>query len=391
MGNLGGFVFRLQDRGNNDIQTFVGAMNELIARANETPELQGVFSTYTANAPQMSIEIDRDRAKALQISIDEILNTLQNYIGSRYVNDFNAFGRTYRVYVQADGEFRINPQAIESLYVRSDRGDMVPLDNVVNFESTTGPQTINHYNLFRSIEINGAAADGYSSGQAIEAMERIAEEVLPNNMGYEWSGISLEEQESGGQAPFIFGLGLIFVFLVLAAQYENFIDPVIIMLAVPLAILGALLAVWLRGFSNDVYCQVGLVMPIGLASKNAILIVEFANQLREQGLSITKAAIQASEQRLRPIVMTAISTLLGIFPLTIATGAGAASRQSLGTAVFGGMVLSTVLSLFIVPVLYIVIASLFCRFKDNCREMSPMKEKPENANGSYAREVGSNK
>ena len=392
LGNVGGFVFQLQDRGNNDIQTFVDAMNKLVERANEAPELNEVFSTYTANAPQMSLEIDRDRAKALQIPIDEILNTLQNYIGSRYVNDFNAFGRTYRVYVQADGEFRINPQAIESLYVRSDTGNMVPLGSLVNFESTTGPQTINHYNLFRSIEINGAAADGYSSGQAIEAMERIAEEVLPNNMGYEWSGISLEEQESGGQAPFIFALGLVFVFLVLAAQYENFIDPVIIMLAVPLAILGALLAVWLRGFSNDVYCQVGLVMLIGLASKNAILIVEFANQLREQGLSITKAAIQASEQRLRPIVMTAISTLLGIFPLTIATGAGAASRQSLGTAVFGGMVLSTILSLFIVPVLYIVIASLFCRFKDNCRDMSPMKENQQQMNDSYSRpEVASSK
>lgn len=267
---------------------------------------------------------------------------------------------------------------------------MVALGNLVNFESTTGPQTINHYNLFRSIEINGSAAEGYSSGQAIEAMERIAAEVLPNNMGFEWSGISLEEQESGGQAPFIFALGLIFVFLVLAAQYENFIDPVIIMLAVPLAILGALLAVWLRGFPNDVYCQVGLVMLIGLASKNAILIVEFANQLREQGLSITKAAIQASEQRLRPIVMTAISTLLGIFPLTIATGAGAASRQSLGTAVFGGMVVSTILSLFIVPVLYIVIASLFCRFKDGCRDMSPMKEEFNNnqheIDGSYSKQ-----
>lgn len=208
----------------------------------------------------MRIEIDRDRAQALQISIDEILNTIQGYIGSQYVNDFNAFGRTYRVYVQADGEFRTNPQAIESLYVRSDTGDMIPLGNVLSFESTTGPQTINHYNLFRSIEINGNAIDGYSSGQAIAAMERIAAEVLPNNMGFEWSGISLEEQESGGQAPFIFALGLIFVFLVLAAQYENFIDPVIIMLAVPLAMLGALLAVWLRGFPNDVYCQVGLLL-----------------------------------------------------------------------------------------------------------------------------------
>jgi len=263
---------------------------------------------------------------------------------------------------------------IGQLYVRSDTGEMVPLETLVRVSTTTGPQIINHYNLFRSIEINGAAAPGYSSGQAIAAMERIANQILPNTMGFEWSGISLEELESGGQAPLIFGLGIVFVFLVLAAQYENFIDPIIILLAVPLAMLGALLAVSLRGFPNDVYCQVGLVMLIGLASKNAILIVEFANQLRDEGLSIMRAAVEAAQQRLRPILMTAISTLLGILPLVIATGAGAASRQSLGTAVFGGMIVSTVLSLFVVPVLYIVIVSFFCRFKDGCRSLSPVGE-----------------
>jgi len=263
---------------------------------------------------------------------------------------------------------------IGQLYVRSDTGEMVPLETLVRVSTTTGPQIINHYNLFRSIEINGAAAPGYSSGQAIAAMERIANQILPNTMGFEWSGISLEELESGGQAPLIFGLGIVFVFLVLAAQYENFIDPIIILLAVPLAMLGALLAVSLRGFPNDVYCQVGLVMLIGLASKNAILIVEFANQLRDEGLSIMRAAVEAAQQRLRPILMTAISTLLGILPLVIATGAGAASRQSLGTAVFGGMIVSTVLSLFVVPVLYIVIVSFCCRCKDGCRSLSPVSD-----------------
>lgn len=242
---------------------------------------------------------------------------------------------------------------------------MIPLSNLVQVTPVTGPQIINHYNLRRSIEINGSAAPGYSSGQAIAAMESIATEVLPKNMGYEWSGISLEEIESGGQAPIIFGLGVFFVFLVLAAQYENFLDPFIILLAVPLAILGALSASSLRGFPNDVYCQVGLVMLIGLASKNSILIVEFANQLREQGLPIAKAALEAAQQRLRPIIMTAISTLLGIFPLVVATGAGSASRQSLGTAVFGGMIVSTVLSLFIVPILYIIVVSTFSRLKNN--------------------------
>ena len=374
LGNVGGFVFQLQDKGNNDIATFVKVKDELIQKANQRAELQNVFTTYAANAPQLLIEVDRDRANTLQVSVDDVLTTVGTMIGSNYVNDFNAFGRTYRVYVQADQEFRSHPKDLEQLYVRSQQGRMVPLGDLVEVSSVTGPPTVNHYNLFRSIEINGAPAPGYSSGQAIAAMEQVASEVLPQNMGFEWSGISLEEIESGGQAPIIFGLGILFVFLVLAAQYENFIDPVIILLAVPLAILGALLAESMRGFPNDVYCQVGLVMLIGLASKNAILIVEFANQLRDQGLSITKAALQAAEQRMRPIIMTAVSTLLGIFPLVIATGAGAASRQSLGTAVFGGMVVSTVLSLFVVPVLYIVIATLFCKFKDDCRSLSPEKE-----------------
>ena len=374
LGSISGFVFQLQDRGNNDLQTFLQVKDELIAAANAAPELQNVFTTYTANAPQLEIEIDRSLAKAMRVDVDEILNTLQSFLGSRYVNDFNAFGRTYRVYIQADQAFRSNPADIGKLYVRSETGEMISLDTLVAVSPTTGPQTLNHYNLFRSIEINGSPAAGYSSGQAIAAMEQIASEILPNNMSFEWSGISLEELESGGQAPIIFGLGIIFVFLVLSAQYENFIDPVIILLAVPLAMLGALLAVSLRGLPNDVYCQVGLVMLIGLASKNAILIVEFANQLRDEGLSIVRAAVEASQQRLRPIIMTAISTLLGIFPLVIATGAGSASRQSLGTAVFGGMVVSTVLSLFVVPVLYIVIVSFFCRFKDGCRGLSPIEK-----------------
>lgn len=370
LGNVGGFVFQLQDRGNNDLQTFLQAKDELIGLANQRPELQNVFTTYNANSPQLEVEVNRNRAKALQVEVDEIFNTLQIFLGSRYVNDFNAFGRTYRVYIQADEQFRSNPEDINSLYVRSETGQMIPLGNLVTVTPITGPQIINHYNLFRSIEINGANSSGYSSGEAIAAMEEVAAQVLPKTMSFEWSGISLEEIESGGQAPIIFGLGILFVFLVLAAQYENFIDPLIILLAVPLAILGALSAESLRGFPNDVYCQVGLVMLIGLASKNSILIVEFANQLREQGLSVGKAAVEAAQQRLRPIIMTAISTLLGIFPLVIATGAGSASRQSLGTAVFGGMIVSTVLSLFVVPVLYIVIVSMIDSFGGGSREHS---------------------
>ncbi|MEO0397457.1 MAG: efflux RND transporter permease subunit, partial [Cyanobacteria bacterium P01_A01_bin.137] len=285
----------------------------------------------------------------------------QTYLGSRYVNDFTLQGRTYRVYVQADQQYRSGPDDINKLYVRSNNDVMIPMGNLVTLSETTGAQTINHYNLFRAIEINGQAASGVSSGVAIDTMQEVAGQVLPASLGYEWTGSALEEIESGNQAPIIFGLGIIFVFLVLAAQYESYVDPVIILFAVPLAVFGALLAQSMRGLPNDVYCQIGLVMLIGLASKNSILIVEFANQLREQGLSITKAAMESAQSRMRPILMTAISTLSSIFPLVVATGAGAGSRQSLGTAVFGGMFVATFLSLFVVPILYIVVKSLSSR------------------------------
>ncbi|MES1025303.1 efflux RND transporter permease subunit [Gloeocapsa sp. BRSZ] len=359
LGTFGGFSFQLQDRrGVNDLNSLVQAAGQIMAQANQTPGLQQVFTTFAASTPKLSIDIDRNTAKALQVSVDDILNTLQTAIASQYVNDFTLGQRNYRVYVQADQQFRSSPGDISRLYVRSALGEMIPLSNLVSLTPETGAQTINHFNLFRSIEITGSPAQGYSSGDAIQAMEDVAANVLPPGLDYQWSGTSLEEIESGGQAPIIFGLGLVFVFLVLAAQYENFIDPFIIMLAVPLAILGALIAQSLRGLINDVYCQVGLVMLIGLASKNSILIVEFANQLRAEGLPLVKAAIEAARERLRPILMTAISTLVGIFPLVVATGAGAGSRQSLGTAVFGGMLVATFLSLFIIPVLYVVVVSL---------------------------------
>ncbi|MBW4622213.1 MAG: efflux RND transporter permease subunit [Cyanosarcina radialis HA8281-LM2] len=369
LGTLGGFSFQLQDRSNNDdLNALVATAGKLLGQANQTPGLQQVLTTFAANTPQLEIEVNRDAAEALQVNVDDIFSTLETALGSRYVNDFTLGQRNYRVYVQADQAFRTQPTNLGQLYVRSGQNRMIPISNLVRVTSATSAQTINHFNLFRAIEINGNAAPGYSSGNAIAAMERVAAQVLPRGFSYEWSGTSLEEIESGGQAPLIFGLGLLLVFLVLAAQYENFIDPFVIMLAVPLAILGALLAQSLRGLENDVYCQVGLVMLIGLASKNSILIVEFANQLRQQqGFSLAKAAIEASQERLRPILMTAISTLVGIFPLAIATGAGAGSRQSLGTAVFGGMLIATFLSLFVVPVLYVVVVGLSERVADRFR------------------------
>ncbi|MGA7932288.1 MAG: efflux RND transporter permease subunit, partial [Kovacikia sp.] len=360
LGNFGGFEFHLQDRTGLGFGTLGEVLGKFLGRAasypsGSSPQLAGLRPIFNANTPQISVEVDRTRANQLQISPQEVFNTLQIFLGSTYVNDFNQFERTYRVYVQADSQFRSNPDDIKRLYVRTQAGKMVPLANLVNIKQTIGPSVISHYNLFRSVEINGSGALGVSSGQAIKAMEAVAAETLPKGFGYEWSGLSLEELQAGGSAVFIFALGIVFVFLTLAAQYESYIDPLIIMLTVPLAILGALLAILLRGTANDVYTQIGFVMLIGMASKNAILIVEFANQMYEEGLSISKAVLEASRERLRPILMTAISTIVGAVPLVIASGPGASARQSLGTAVVGGMCVATVLSLFVVPVLYIVI------------------------------------
>lgn len=257
LGSVGGFTFELQDQGNNTIEKLVDVKNVLLKKAAEQPELGGVFTTFSANMPQLKIEVDRNKAKSLGVPLSDVFGTLSTYLGGKYVNDFNLFNRSYRVYVQANAPFRANPDAIGTLEVRSSKGEMIRLSNLVSITPTTGAQIINHYNLFRSIEINGVPKPGFSSGEAIKAMERAAATVLPKEMGFEWSGISLEELESGGQAPLTFGLGLVLVFLVLAAQYENYIDPIVILLAVPLAILGALLAQNARGFANDVYCQIG--------------------------------------------------------------------------------------------------------------------------------------
>jgi hydrophobic/amphiphilic exporter-1 (mainly G- bacteria), HAE1 family len=359
LGTFSGFTYQLQDRrGVNDLASLVQVSDSLIGKANQSKDLLRVFTTFSASTPQYTIDIDRNRAKALNVPVNDILRTIQTAIASQFVNEFTLGQKNYRVYVQAEQQFRSQPSDLDKLYVRSTDGAILPLSNLVTLQPRVGAQNITHFNLFRSIEINGSAAPGYSSGDALARMTALSRELLPPGFSFQWAGTSLEEVESGGQATVIFGLGLVFVFLVLAAQYENFIDPLTIMLAVPLAILGALLAQSVRGLINDVYCQVGLVMLIGLASKNSILIVEFANQLRTEGVPLLKAAIQASQSRLRPILMTAISTLVGIFPLAIASGPGAGSRQSLGTAVFGGMLVATVLTLFVIPIFYVLIMQI---------------------------------
>jgi hydrophobic/amphiphilic exporter-1 (mainly G- bacteria), HAE1 family len=384
IGRFGGFQYELLDQGGNSLAALGGASQRLIGEGNRDARLQGLFTTFTANDPQIVVDIDRDKAESLGVPITQIADALQVYMGSAYINDFDYNNRAYRVYVQAEKQFRSEPKDIRQFYVRSNRGAMVPLDNLVRLDRTTAPQIISHYNLFRSITINGSPAPGYSSGQAIAEMDAISKKSLPQGMSYEWTGLSLEQLQSGGQSLLIFGLGGLFVFLVLSAQYESFALPFIIMLAVPLAILGALLGQWLRGLQNDAFCQVGLVMLIGLASKNAILIVEFAEQLRQKGLTIVEAAIEAARVRLRPILMTSFAFILGVLPLVLATGAGAASRHSLGTAVFGGMFVSTLLNLFFIPILYVVVETLRERGGRNIAVGAPGGQPSPEGGGTHA-------
>jgi len=357
LSRFGGFEFQVLDRSGTDITNLAQATQALAMAGNQSPKLRGLFSPFTANDPQLQVTIDRPRALALGLPLGEVTSALQVFLGSQYVNDFEMNNRAYRVYVQADQRFRSNPQALKQLYARTRTGEMVPLEQVVHLQETTAPQVISHFNLFRSTTINGSAAPGVSSGDALEEMERLATETLPDGMGYAWSGISLEETKSGQLSLYIFGLALLLVYLTLAAQYESLVLPFIVLLSVPLAMLGALAAQWSRGFANDVYCQVGLIMLIGLSAKNAILIVEFAEQLRAKGLSVVDAAVEAARIRLRPILMTSLAFILGVLPLVVATGAGQEARHSVGTAVAGGMFVSTFLNIVFIPVLYVVVRS----------------------------------
>jgi HAE1 family hydrophobic/amphiphilic exporter-1 len=358
LGTFGGFEFQVLDQSGGNIDALAAATYALVGAGNASPRLAGLFSSFTTNDPQLSVEIDRERALALGVPLSEITSALQIYVGSQYVNDFDFNNRAYRVYVQADTEYRADPSALESIYVRSRTGQMVPLGSVIRTSERTAPQVINHFNLFRSATINGSAAPGFSSGQALQEMERVAAETLPPGMSFAWSGLSLEESKSGRQNVVLFGLGLLLVYLTLAAQYESLILPFIVLLGVPLAVLGALAAVSLRGFANDVYCQVGLLVLVGLAAKNAILIVEFAEQLRARGAGILEAAVEASRLRLRPILMTSLAFILGVLPLVVATGAGREARNSVGTAVAGGMLVSTILNVVFIPVLYVVVQTV---------------------------------
>jgi HAE1 family hydrophobic/amphiphilic exporter-1 len=361
VGSFGGFQFMLQDQGGNTLSDLDRTAHQMVAASAGQKELSNLFTTFSANDPQELVTIDREKAKAMGVSLSQISTTLNVFMGSEYINDFDYNNRTYRVFVQADKPFRMNAGDLHSYYVRSDSGEMIPLDNLVTVNESAGPPVISHYNLFRSVEIDGSPAPGYSSGQALTGMDKLATDNMMQGMTYQWTGLTLDELESSGKALLIFGLGILVVYLALSAQYESFALPFIILLAVPMAVLGALGLISLRGYANDVYCQIGLVMLIGLAAKNSILIVEFAEQLRRKGRSIAEAAIEAGELRLRPILMTSFAFILGVLPLVFATGAGSLGRRSVGTTIIGGMLLSTVLNLVFIPVLYVILSRLLKR------------------------------
>jgi HAE1 family hydrophobic/amphiphilic exporter-1 len=363
IGTVGGFQFILQDSGRNTFSDIDRIAHQMVGAARAPGAgLVNLNTTFTANDPQLLVTIDREKAKAVGVPLSQITAAIGTFMGSSYINDFDFNNRAYRVYVQADQQFRRNASDLRAYYVRSDSNQMIPLDNLVMTSETSGPQVINHYNLFRSAEIDGSPANGLSSGQGNANMVKLFEKTKLPGMTYSWTGLSLEEEESAGKAIIIFGLGLLVVYLTLSAQYESFALPFIILLAVPMAILGALSLVALRGLNDDVYVQIGLVMLIGLSAKNSILIVEFAEQQLDLGKSIIDAAITASELRLRPILMTSFAFILGVMPLYVASGAGAYGRHSVGTAVVGGMLLSTILNLFFIPVLYVLLKTFLGRF-----------------------------
>ena len=359
----GGFQFEVQSVAGGSLNDLDAATRQIMDGARQRPELAATFTGFRPGVPQLDAQVDRGKAKALGVPLSDVFESLQIFLGSLYVNDFNAFGRVYRVQLQAEPSFRAVPSDVARLYVRSQTGvngngaQMVPLSTLVTVRPITGPDSISHYNLYRSAEIAGDTAPGASSGQAIAAMQELARR-LPPGMSYEWSGLAYQEIEAGSRAGFVFGLSALFVFLVLAAQYESWLVPLAVILAVPLGVLGALSALWLSGLANDVYAQIGLALLIGLASKNAILIVEFAKERRERGVDIREAAREAARLRFRPILMTSFAFILGSLPLVVASGAGAASRHSIGTTVVGGMLAVTVLGVLLVPAFYVAVERL---------------------------------
>lgn len=359
----GGFEMYLQNRTSSGYEGLNQYAQQIVAKANQRPELMMVRSTLNMHVPQYHVTLDREKAKSLGISVAEVFSAMQATFGSVYVNDFNLYGRTYQVNVQSEGAYRESPENLARVFVRSSEGKMIPLSSLLTFERTLGASVVDRFNLFPAAKILGEPKPGYSSGDALRAIEEVAKEVLPEGFTLAWSGSSYQEKEMGGTGMQAFIFAMIFVFLILAAQYERWLMPLAVITAVPFAIFGAIGATWLRGLGNDVYFQIGLVMLIGLSAKNAILIVEFAMQKREEGRSILEASLEAARLRFRPIVMTSLAFTIGVIPLAISSGAGAASRHAIGTGVIGGMIAATTIAIFFVPLFYTLLERLNERFK----------------------------
>lgn len=362
LGSTGGFSVQLQDPSGGDFTRFAAVAEEFVAKARAQPAIGAVTTSFRVSTPRLYATVDRERAKALGVPISEVFDTMQAYFGNLYINDFMKFGRVYRVQTEAPPEYRSNPSDISKVFVRSQSGTsptMIPLDSVVNTKFTSGPDPVTHFNGFNTALVLGGAAPGFSSGQALDALQQVADEVLiPQGYAIDWSGMSYQERHAGGKSAVVFAFALLMVFLVLAAMYESWSVPFAVILAVPFGILGALLAVWLRGLTNDIYFQIGLVTLIGLAAKNAILIVEFANERYSAGMPLGEAALEAARLRFRPIIMTSLAFILGVVPLVLASGAGAASRNSIGTGVFGGMLAATFLAIYFVPLFFVVVGKI---------------------------------
>lgn len=355
LGSTGGFKLQIEDRSGHGFNALAQVQAQIMAKAAQAPELVGMLASFQANAPQLEVDIDRVKAKSQGVALNEIFETLQVNMGSIYVNDFNRFGRTYKVVVQADAPFRMQSQDLEQLKVRNSTGEMIPLSAFVNITRSSGPDRVMHYNSFRSADISGSPAPGYSSGQAADAIEKIVKETLPQGMTYEWTDLTYQEKMAGNTALYIFPLTVILAFLILAAQYNSWSMPFAVLLIAPMALLSAIVGVWLSGSDNNIFTQIGFVVLVGLAAKNAILIVEFARTKEEEGLDPLDAVLEAARLRLRPILMTSIAFIAGVIPLVLATGAGAEMRHAMGIAVFSGMLGVTIFGLLFTPVFYVVI------------------------------------
>jgi HAE1 family hydrophobic/amphiphilic exporter-1 len=358
LGTAGGFQMQVLDQGSKGLDALTAASIEVAREANTQSGLAGVNMRFKARAPQLFADVDRVKVKTLDIPLQSVFNTLQAYLGSTYVNDFNLFGRTDQVRVQADSKYRARIQDIRQLYVRNNARQMVPLSTLLKMEDRLGPPYILRYNMFTTVPINGEAAAGRSTGQALSLMEQIADRKLPPGLGYAWTDMAFQEKRVGNTAIIAFALAVTVVFLVLAAQYESWSNPFAVIMAVPTALAGSAAALYIRGMDVNLYTQIGLVLLVALSAKNAILIVEFARDARARGDALFDAAVNGAKTRFRPILMTSIAFNLGVFPLVIGTGAGASSREALGTAVFGGMIAATLFPIFFVPVLYVIFQGL---------------------------------